>query len=171
MRQVLILAAASILAAGSAEAQPGRAMSPATQARAAGGATRPVLFRHANVDLAWQTAQQSGRPVMVFVTSGNCFYCKKMLAETLSHPQIATATNHRYETAVLSNDRQPELVERLGVKAFPTTIVVGTDGSILASVRGFVEPAKFAAQLLPPQGLKQAAARPAPQAGGGVSQR
>lgn len=150
---LLILAAtvATILPAGSATAQPAGNRAPAPQSARYKGvpAQRPVVFRHQNVDLAWQAAQKSGRPVMVFITSADCFYCKKMVAETLSHPQIARATNQRYETALLSNETQPELVEKLGVRAFPTTMIVNTDGSTLARVLGFVEPAKFAAQLLP----------------------
>jgi len=115
---------------------------------------RTPIFRHADVDSAWAAAQESGRPVMVYVTSSNCFYCKKMVAETLSHPQIIRATNARFETALLSKDKQPELVKKLGVKAFPTTLIVNTNGSLLGRVDGFVEPAKFAARVL--AGPKQA---------------
>ncbi len=153
------------LTAGNADAQHAQPPGPQRNQQA------EPLFQHANVDLAWQSAQKSGRPVMVFITSGNCHYCKKMVAQTLSHPYIARATNQRYETAVLSNDHQPELVQRLGVKAFPTTMVVGTDGSVLAAIQGFVEPSKFAARLLPPATSKQASARARSAESSALSQR
>ncbi|MEM8864360.1 MAG: thioredoxin family protein [Planctomycetota bacterium] len=130
------------------------------------------VFRHANVDLAWQAAQKTGRPVMVFVTSADCFFCKKMMSETLSNPRIAQANNRRFETTVLSKETQPELVEKLGVKAFPTTLIVNTDGTLQNQVRGFVEPAKYVQQVfVGPRQTRQAARPQASDAAGDRSPR
>lgn len=139
------------------------AQSPAGQQRAPQlldsrqASRRLPVFSHPSVDAAWKASQVSRRPVLVFVTDANCVFCRKMVKETLSHPQIARANNFRFETAVLSNEAQPELVEKLGVKAFPTTLIVNPDGSLRARVKGFVEPARFAEQvLLPPREERQA---------------
>lgn len=102
------------------------------------------LFRHASVDHAWQASQESGRPMLLFVTSGNCHFCTKMLKETYTHPQIAEAVASSFEPAVLSREVDPDLVKDLGVRAFPTTLVIAPDRSLLARVNGFVKPQKFA---------------------------
>lgn len=143
-RIVLAVVAAAALA-NAAAAQPRQA-----------SRTEPI-FRHADVDAAWQASQKSRRPVLVYVTSSNCHYCKKMLSETLAHPQIARANNHYFETAAVSHDDHPELVERLGVKAFPTTLLVRPDGSLAARLQGYVKPEKFAEKLFAPPKERQAA--------------
>lgn len=124
---------------------------PTTQMR------QPLIFRHADVDAAWAAAQKSGRPLLVFVTAADCFFCKKMVRQTLSHPQIALANNQRFETTLLHQDDRPELVEQLGVKAFPTTLVVAPSGSVVDGLRGFVEPQKFAERFLIDPRERQAA--------------
>lgn len=155
---IIVLSAA--LAGNAATAQPtqGRIpplpkpIAPAPVASPTEVGKKLPIFRHDDVDLAWQSAQKSRRPVMVFVTSKNCFYCQKMVEETFSHPQIAKANNERFETAILSRDKQPEIVKKLGIRAFPTTLLVNPDGSLQGRLEGFAEPVKFAQQfLLPPK--------------------
>lgn len=156
-----------LLATTSASAQ-----APATQAAMSPEAnTSPQVnkpapvFMYPHVDAAWQAAQKSGRPVMVFVTAADCHYCKKMYSETLSHPQIAQANNARFETAFVSKETHPDIVAKLGIRAFPTTLVVNPDGTLKDSIRGYLEPRAFAEQVyLGKKPTRQAAApAPAPQ--------
>lgn len=134
-RLVAFALAAIACISASASAQPRQA-----------SRTAPV-FRHADVDAAWAAAQKSQRPVLVYVSASNCHFCKKMVSETLSHPQIQRANNRWFETAVVSNDTQPELVAKLGVKAFPTTLLVRPDGKMAARLTGYASPEKFVAKF------------------------
>lgn len=118
------------------------------------------LFRHATVDAAWQTAQKTGKPMLVFVTSGNCHYCTKMVRETWSHPQIARAVSARYEPAILSKDSNPKLIKQLGIRAFPTTLVVSPEGKLVTHLQGFAEPQKFVNQFLRPHAERRLSAQP-----------
>ncbi len=106
-------------------------------------------FEFANIDDAWAAAQESRDPVLMFVTSDHCYYCKKMLSETLMHPQLAPAVAQLFETTTVNANQNPELVQKLGVRAFPTTLVVSPDGRLLSKLEGFVAPQMLGEHLNP----------------------
>lgn len=106
-------------------------------------------FEYAEPGAAWAAAQESRDPVLLFVTSDHCYYCKKMLNETLLHPQLAPAVAQLFETATINADRSPELAQGLGVRAFPTTLIVSPDGRLLSKLEGYVAPQMLGEQLNP----------------------
>lgn len=163
MRPTLALALL-MLAVTAVDAQSPRETAPPApkphDARSTAAAKKEPVFRHPNVDAAWQAAQDSRRPVLVFVSAADCFYCRKMYKETLSRPEIARANNQRFETAFVNKEDQPEVVEKLGIKAFPTTLVVNPDGTLRTALRGFVEPKDYVDQVILGRKPTRHAARP-----------
>lgn len=108
-----------------------------------------VLFPHASIDDAWAAAQRSGRPMLIYVVSDDCFYCKKMLRETFRRPQIAAGLAGSVESVAVNATEEAELAERLGVKAYPTTLVVSPSNQLLYQAIGFKTAEDFAAGLWP----------------------
>ncbi|MEM1304217.1 MAG: thioredoxin family protein [Planctomycetota bacterium] len=136
--------------AGIAPARPPALRPPAPRPPAT--AERRPLFRHRSLDSAWRASQQSGRPLMLYITAEKCHFCEKMVAETWSHPKIAHAVATRFEPIALVKEDNLEFVKRLGVRAYPTTLVVTPKGELAGHLRGFADPQKFATELLlPPQ--------------------
>lgn len=143
----LIATTCSIAGAQQRAAAP-RFAAPAAP-RPAVQAQPPVLFRHANIDQAWKASQASGRPMFLYVTSDNCLYCKKMLQETLAHPQITAGVSAFSEPAAFNASRAPELAQKLGVRAYPTTLVISPQNKLLGRIEGFVPPQELAKQFWP----------------------
>lgn len=127
---------------------------------AKGTAKRQPLFRHTSIDSAWKAAQKSGKPVLLFVTSKRCHYCDKMKAETWAHPQIAQAVAAQFEPVAVLKEKDPQIVKQLGIRAYPTTLVVSPKGELAGHLRGFANPEKFHMALLAPKN-RVSAAQPA----------
>lgn len=114
--------------------------------------TRPTpVFKHRSVDQAWQAAQQSKRPLLLFIHSDNCRFCVKMERETLAHPKIARALAASAETVSVRKEDNAELVERLKIRAYPTTVIIAPDGKEAGRVEGFLDPREFVAAMFGPK--------------------
>lgn len=121
---------------------------------------RPGLFRHATVELAWKSAKIRNRPLIVMFTSDSCRYCTKMMTDTYGHPAIERMLATHSETVLAHATTNQALAKQLGIRAYPTSLVVSPQGKIVASIEGYVEPQAFAqrvAPLLAPQPPKSEA--------------
>jgi thioredoxin-related protein len=109
--------------------------------------TPAVLFRHESVAKAWETARDQRRPLVVMFTSDRCPHCERMLAETYAHPEIGAFLAAHAETALAHAKDNRELAARLGIRGYPTTIVVSPEGQIVDAVEGFVDAAEFGKRI------------------------
>lgn len=140
MRNTRILA---LLLAANATAASLFAQQPATPAVPQG----PFEFH--SMDEAWRAAQVSQQPILLFVSSDHCHFCRKMQKETLSHPQLQPAFARLFEMTEVNASRQHELAARLGVRAFPTTLVISPNGQVLAKLEGYIAPRDISKRLNP----------------------
>ena len=106
-------------------------------------------FRHATVEAAWKTASAAKRPLVVMFTSDNCPHCERMLADVYAHPSIQRFLLTNSESVLADRAANRQLVAKLGIRAFPTTLVVSGEGKIVDAVEGYLEPAAFAQRLSP----------------------
>ena len=125
-------------------AQNGWSQPPITPASAA-----TKVFAYTDVDHAWTAVQQSQRPLLLFVSTDNCYYCDKMETETYIHPQIQASIRELFVTAKIKKEQNPQLVEQLGVRAFPTTLLIAPNGDLITRIEGFVNPKKFVHKIRP----------------------
>jgi protein disulfide-isomerase len=93
---------------------------------------------HADVNQAWQTAQQQNRPLLVFVTADNCLYCTKMKQSTLVDPAIAANVNRSCVALVLDAKDNSPLLKELAVKSYPMTFLISPQAVVLARIEGYV---------------------------------
>lgn len=100
-----------------------------------------------DIQSAWKTAQATNRPMLVFVTSSSCPYCRKMESNTLASPAIARRINGSYVPAILNAEESGALAAQLQVRSVPATIVISPDGRIADRVDGYVSAAKLQARL------------------------
>lgn len=96
--------------------------------------------------IAWLTdpaaaraaAQETGRPVLVFVTSSHCHYCVKLKQETFRDANIIAHVNEHFVPLQIDRGAQPALEQKLRVNSYPTVVILDAkDAEIHRSV-GFV---------------------------------
>ena len=107
------------------------------------------LFTHATVQQAWKSAATNNKPLLVMFTSDNCIYCRKMMKETYRHPAIMRMLSENTETVVAHARDYRDLVKKLGVRGYPSTLLVSPQGEVLEFMEGFVDAQTFAARISP----------------------
>lgn len=117
------------------------------------------VFRWTSYPAAWTAAQQSQRPILVFVTSSRCPHCVRMLSQTFKDADVQQTVVDGFETVYVDRSAHPDLVAKLGVRLFPTTVLVGANNKIMDRMEGYVDAAAFQRRLQPR--VAQAATSPA----------
>jgi thioredoxin-related protein len=106
-------------------------------------------FQHATVEEAWQAAVVNKRPLLVMFTSDNCTFCRKMLAETYSHQGIQQMLRGRTETVMAHSNDYAALIQKLGIRGYPSTLLISPQGEVLDFMEGYVAPKEFAQRVAP----------------------
>lgn len=70
-----------------------------------------------------------------------------MLGETYRQPAVADWVNESFETVYVDRYEQPEMVGKLHLRRFPTTIVVSPDNKVIDVIEGYVDGSAFQARL------------------------
>ncbi|MBI3838735.1 MAG: thioredoxin family protein [Planctomycetia bacterium] len=100
-----------------------------------------------DIQSAWQTAQMTNRPLLVFVTSSSCPYCRKMESNTLASPAIARRIRSSYVPVVVNAEESGAIAAQLQVRSVPTTIVISPDARMADRLEGYVPASKLQARL------------------------
>lgn len=93
-------------------------------------------------EATFQTARQSGKPILVFVGAEWCHYCEKMKDDTWSDPRIQEVVARNYVALQLDGDRDKRIVKKLDLKGFPATLLYNSGGYFVAKKDGFMLPAQ-----------------------------
>lgn len=91
----------------------------------------------ADVDRAASESRRTDKPMLVKVSTDWCGYCKKMQRETFNTKQISNHVNQCFIPVYLDGDKHKSLVQQLGVRSYPTTLVVSAEGKVLSRITGF----------------------------------
>jgi uncharacterized protein YyaL (SSP411 family) len=116
-------------------------------AGAANAAEPPGQKWHRDCTSAFAESQAQGRPILFFVTMDHCYYCDKMCSETYGDNQLLEDIERDYVLASIDRKRCPKLVQKLNVRVFPTTVIVGPDETVIDSMTGFVRPDQLRSRL------------------------
>ncbi|WP_372896442.1 thioredoxin family protein [Stieleria sp.] len=95
---------------------------------------------HEDLDAGWRAAKQSGRPMVIFITSSRCRYCDAMKRDTWTDGTIRSRLKNGFVAIRLSPDRNAEVLRRIDVPAYPTTLIGHPDGKVLAHKVGYQPP-------------------------------
>ncbi len=128
----------------------GLAMAATSSTEPSAGKPAPLrhgVFRFTSYPAAWTAAQETNRPILVFVTSRSCPHCSRMLGETYRAAAVRDFVNGSFETVLVDRSEQPALAAKLHVKWFPTTLVVGPDNKVMDVIEGYVDAASFSRRL------------------------
>ncbi|MEM7315470.1 MAG: thioredoxin family protein [Planctomycetota bacterium] len=90
-----------------------------------------------SVERAANESASSGKPMLIKFSTEWCGYCKKMSRETFSNRKVATHIASCFVPVAVDGDQNRALVQRLGIRSYPTTIVVSPKMEILTQIKGF----------------------------------
>ena len=96
---------------------------------------------------ALERAQQSGRPILVFVTAQWCHYCEKMKRDTWENPAVCRPVGQHFETVVLDGDRDADIVSQMNLSGYPATLVYDPAGKLISHQDGYLPPEETLAWL------------------------
>ncbi len=105
------------------------------------------LFRHASYPAAWTAAQESNRPILVYVSMPQCPHCTKMLEQTYETNGVNEIVKGSFETLQVSRYTHAALISKLHVRWYPTTVLVGSNNKVLDMIEGYVDANTFKQRL------------------------
>ncbi len=143
-------AAIAVLCQAPAFAADGVVLPPATQpplVSAVPAAQPRPLFQHTTYPAAWKAAQKSNRPILVFVSMPNCHYCVKMKEQVYRLPRVRQLVASSFETVNAGRYSHSKLVEKLHIKWYPTTVLVGPNNKVLDVIEGYADANMFQQRL------------------------
>jgi thioredoxin-related protein len=81
---------------------------------------------------ALESAKETGKPIVAYVSTPWCHYCKVMAAGTWPDQELTRMMNDRFTPLALDGDVDVAAVEALKVTGFPATILFTKDGVEIA---------------------------------------
>jgi YHS domain-containing protein/thiol-disulfide isomerase/thioredoxin len=100
-------------------------------------ASADTLSWRKNLDTAAAEAAAAGKPMLVKVSTSWCGYCKKMARETFRDQSVVDHISTCFVPVQLDGDADRQIVKSMGVKSYPTTIIVSPEMKIVSKITGF----------------------------------
>ena len=122
------------------------AFAVATFAMSPSFAAEPVQWNGWSDELfSRATAEQ--RFVILDLEAVWCHWCHVMEKTTYADPEVTELLASKYIAVRVDQDANPDLSSRYGDWGWPATIVFAPDGTEIAKIRGYIEPARMQALL------------------------
>ncbi len=86
------------------------------------------------------------KPLAVLVSHPSCSWCHRMLEESSTSPAVLRASGD-VVLAVLDAAQRPDLAALLGVRSYPTLILISRTGKEVRRVAGYLKPDDLATTL------------------------
>lgn len=96
----------------------------------------PIAWRH-DITAAVAEAKNTGKPLLLKVSTSWCHYCVKMDVETYPDPELAARIRAGFIPVSVDGDAHQQLTEQLGVQTFPTIVVANHQLQPLRTFVGF----------------------------------
>jgi len=96
---------------------------------------------------ARKTMERENRPMLIYLTTTGCHYCKLMKKNTYCNPEVAAKINRSFVPIELRKDQAKSLVKKLGIQTYPTTVVVSPKFKVLDRITGYLSAKKFKQRL------------------------
>jgi uncharacterized protein YyaL (SSP411 family) len=98
-------------------------------------------------DDVFARAKAEKRFVILDLEAVWCHWCHVMDQMTYADPKVQALVNAKYLPVRVDQDSDPALSTRYGDWGWPATIVLASDGTEIAKLRGYIEPERMASLL------------------------
>jgi uncharacterized protein YyaL (SSP411 family) len=109
-------------------------------------AAEPVQWNSWSDELFSRAAAEK-RFVILDLEAVWCHWCHVMEKTTYADPEVTELLASKYIAVRVDQDANPDLSSRYGDWGWPATIVFAPDGTEIAKIRGYIEPARMQALL------------------------
>ncbi len=96
---------------------------------------------------AFEQAEAENRIILINVVASWCHWCHVMDEETYANPEVAALLREHFVALRVDSDARPDVAERYRAWGWPATAVLTPTAQPVLELRGFQEPAEFAALL------------------------
>lgn len=96
---------------------------------------------------AIKLSKQTKKPILLEGTATWCTYCQKMTRYTFTDQALVEHINHCFVAVKVDADEHEELMEKLGIEALPTTLIISPEMKVLKRMTGFKKAAELGKQL------------------------
>ena len=103
----------------------------------------PAVTWKSDYNTARKEAQEQGKLIVLVVGTDDCIYCRKQEATTFRNNTVHGLIQDHFLAVKIDANRDPNLAQALKVQLYPTTVIAGPDGKILAYLQGYVSPEQF----------------------------
>ena len=93
-----------------------------------------------NLAEATQELLKGERPMLLLLTTSACSYCTLMKQTTYTDTEIVSEVNQFFVPMRLDGGQAREIARRLGVRLYPTTVVISPQNRVVARWDGYVKP-------------------------------
>ncbi len=98
---------------------------------------------HTTPKAAFDAAQASGKPILVFASATWCGPCQKMKKDTWADATVEAVVAGNFEMLKLDGDKHRKLLKKMKVSAFPTTLLYSPGGHYADMHEGYAAPLKL----------------------------
>jgi thioredoxin-related protein len=99
-----------------------------------------------SLDEAKKEAAQKKTFMLVYLSSGDCPWCRKLEAETLPDAKVVAAVSEM-AAVKLTDAAAAAFAQKYGLQGVPHTAVLTSDEKLVTAIVGFVPPENFVAEL------------------------
>ncbi len=107
------------------------------------------VFDHKTVEEAWKVAIEKKKPLLVMFTSNNCTFCRKMIKDTYSNQGVKDLLRGRTESVMAHSDHYASLIKKLGIRGYPSSLLISPEGEVLDFMEGYFDAEEFAKRVGP----------------------
>jgi thiol-disulfide isomerase/thioredoxin len=109
--------------------------------------TTAVPFRDISFEAATKAAASEGKLVFIDFFTTWCGPCKQLDAQTWNDPAVGKLIGENAVALKIDAEKQSGLAARYRIDAYPTMLLLKTDGTEVDRLVGFREPAQFIAEF------------------------
>lgn len=126
----------------------------------------PVAFAaegiawQSDVEAAWKRACEEDRPLLIFISTSGCRYCKMMQNISFADSGVAQVVQNGYIAASVDAKNVAWLIRDQEVTSYPTTLVILPSADIVDRIKGYLKPADLKPRLAKNAGPTRTAAKP-----------
>jgi len=110
-------------------------------------AAPPAIAWRTDYNAARKEAQEKSLPLLVVVGTEDCFYCRKLDANTFRDAGIRAQVAGSFVALKIDANREPNLAKALKVQVYPTLVLAGHDGKIHNFIEGYLEPERLSEHM------------------------